>query len=64
MIDVMAVKLKVIKAAFGIATLDELEILHRLEKLYLEGVEEGVRIVKEKLHPSDTSSESPNGRAT
>jgi len=57
MIDVMAVKLKVIKAAFGIATLDELEILHRLEKLYLEGIEEGVRIVKEKLHRSDTSSE-------
>ena len=63
MIDVMAVKLKVIKAAFGIATLDELEILHRLEKLYLEGIEEGVRIVKEKLHRSDTSSaqRSPTG---
>lgn len=61
MIDVLAVKLKVIKAACGICALEEPELLRRLEKLYLEGIEEGVRIVKEKLHPSSTSDGSTNG---
>lgn len=49
MIDVMAIKLKVIKEACGICSLSELELLHRLEKLYLEGIEEGVRIAKEHI---------------
>ena len=50
MIDIMAVKLKVIQAACGIAALSELELLHRLERLYLEGIEEGVKIAKDHLH--------------
>jgi hypothetical protein len=53
MIDIMAVKLKVIQASCGITALSELELLHRLEKLYLEGIEEGVKIAKDHMaeHP-------------
>lgn len=49
MIDIMAVKLKVIQAACGICALSELELLHRLEELYLEGIAEGVKVAKEQL---------------
>lgn len=49
MIDVLAVKLKVIKAACGITALSELDLLHRLEELYLEGVAEGVKSAKEAI---------------
>jgi hypothetical protein len=49
MIDVMAVKLKVIQAACGITALNEVDLLHRLEKLYLEGISEGVKLAKETL---------------
>lgn len=50
MIDVMAVKLKVIQTSCGITALSEVELLHRLEKLYLEGIEEGLKIAKESLN--------------
>lgn len=56
MIDVMAVKLKVIKAAFGITALGELELLHRLEELYLEGVAEGAKAAKEALESREKQS--------
>lgn len=49
-IDPMAVKLKVIKAACGITALSELDLLHRLEELYLEGIAEGLKLAKEQLH--------------
>jgi len=49
-IDIMAVKLKVIEASCGIAALSEVDLLHRLEKLYLEGISEGLKIAKETLH--------------
>lgn len=49
MIDPMAVKLKVIKAACGITALSELDLLHRLEELYLEGISEGIKVAKEVL---------------
>jgi hypothetical protein len=44
MIDVMAVKLKVIKAACGLCSLSEVDLLRRLEELYIEGIAEGVKI--------------------
>lgn len=49
MIDPMAIKLKVIKAACGITSLSELDLLHRLEELYIEGIAEGVKVAKEQL---------------
>jgi hypothetical protein len=58
MIDIMAVKLKVIKAAFGIASLSEIDLLHRLEELYLEGVSEGLRVAKTM---SERSAEQHSG---
>lgn len=48
-IDIIAIKLKVIEAACGITALSELDLLHRLEKLYLEGIEEGVKIAKDHV---------------
>lgn len=52
MIDIMAVKLKVIQAACGICALSELDLLHRLEELYVEGIAEGVKIAKAQLEAS------------
>lgn len=49
MIDPIDIKLKVIKAACGITALSELDLLHRLEELYLEGIAEGVKAAKEAL---------------
>ena len=49
MIDIMSVKLKVIEAACGITALSELDLLHRLEELYVEGVAEGVKVAKEQM---------------
>lgn len=49
MIDVMAIKLKVIKAACGICALSEPELLQRLEALYIEGIAEGVKVAREQL---------------
>lgn len=47
MIDVMAIKLKVIESACGICALSEAELLQRLEQLYIDGIAEGVRLSKE-----------------
>ena len=52
MIDVMAIKLKVIKAACGIAALSEPDLLQRLEELYIEGISEGVKLAKEQREPT------------
>lgn len=49
MIDVMAVKLKVIKVSCGICALSETDLLHRLEELYLEGIAEGLKLAKEQV---------------
>jgi hypothetical protein len=63
MIDIMAIKLKVIEASCGITALSELELLHRLEELYLEGISEGVRIAKEKLHHRGEVMKPPGSAA-
>ena len=55
MIDILDVKLKVIQASCGITALSDIDLLHRLEKLYLEGVEEGVKIAKERLQQQMTA---------
>jgi hypothetical protein len=47
MIDVMDIKLKVIKAACGITALSELELLHRLEELYLDGMKAGADALRD-----------------
>lgn len=49
MIDVMGVKLKVIQFARGIKALSAVELLHRLEKLYLEGVKDGATLLNERV---------------
>jgi hypothetical protein len=41
MIDVMDIKLKVIEAACGITALSEVELLERLERLYIDGMKAG-----------------------
>ena len=62
MIDVMAIKLKVIQAACGIAALSEPELLQRLEDLYIEGIAEGVKVAKEQLEKGvHAVSENPHG---
>ena len=43
MISVANIKLRVIEAALGIATLDEPELFRRLERLYLDGIAEGIK---------------------
>ena len=47
MIDVMDIKLKVIKAACGICALNEPELLRRLEDLYIDGMKAGADALKE-----------------
>lgn len=42
MIDILDVKLKVVKAACGITALSEIDLLHRLEELYLRGYKHGI----------------------
>lgn len=41
-LDIVDVKLIVMKAACGITALSELDLLHRLERLYLEGYKRGM----------------------
>jgi hypothetical protein len=53
MINIMAVKQKVVQAACGITALSEIDLLHRLEKLYLEGISEGVKLAKESLQQTE-----------
>ena len=60
MIDVMAIKLKVIEASCGITALSETELLERLEKLYVEGISEGIRISTENIKKSATSISAPS----
>lgn len=49
MIDLMAIKLKVIKAACGITALSEADLLRRLEELYVEGITEGVKVARAQI---------------
>lgn len=47
MIDVMDIKMKVIKAACGINALTELELLRRLEELYIDGMKAGADALRD-----------------
>lgn len=47
-VDMMQVKLAVIKAACGINSLDEPALLRRLEDLYLEGAKWGADLMHQK----------------
>jgi len=47
MIDVMDIKLKVMKAACGITALSELELLRRLEELYIDGMKAGADALRD-----------------
>jgi hypothetical protein len=45
--DPMQVKLAVIKAACGITALSEIDLLHRLEELYIDGMKAGVDALRD-----------------
>jgi hypothetical protein len=47
MIDVMDIKLKVIKASCGITALSEFDLLQRLEELYIDGMKAGVDALRD-----------------
>jgi hypothetical protein len=47
MIDVMDIKLKVIKAACGITALSEIDLLRRLEELYIDGMKAGADALRD-----------------
>lgn len=47
MIDVMNIKLKVIEAACGITALSEVDLLRRLEELYIDGMKAGVDALRD-----------------
>ncbi len=47
MIDVMNIKLKVIQAACGITALSEVELLERLERLYIDGMKAGADALRD-----------------
>lgn len=47
MIDVMGIKLKVIEAACGITALSEVDLLHRLEALYIDGMKAGADALRD-----------------
>lgn len=49
MIDVMDIKLTVIKAACGLCSEDDAEVLRRLEALYLKGYEQGAKDTRELI---------------
>jgi len=62
MIDIMDVKLRVIKAACGIVALSVPDLLRRLEELYLEGLAEGFKIAMSKSErpaPQHTEQHQP-----
>jgi hypothetical protein len=47
-IDLITIKAKVIQASCGICALSELELLQRLERLYVEGIQEGVALCTQR----------------
>jgi hypothetical protein len=60
MIDVMDIKLKVIEAACGITALGEVELLQRLEKLYIDGMKAGVDALRDAtMAKANTSRNLP-----
>lgn len=50
-------KMAVISAACGIKSLDDAELLDRLEKLFLQGVKEGIKAKNEEYVPEYTDIE-------
>lgn len=49
MIDIMDIKMKVIQAACGITALSEVDLLHRLEALYIDGMKAGADVLRNTM---------------
>lgn len=49
MIDILDIKLKVMKASCGITALSELDLLRRLEELYIDGMKAGADALNETI---------------
>lgn len=59
MIDIMNIKLTVIKAACGLKAEDDANFLRRLETLYLEGYGQGAKDTREILGIKEPAETQP-----